>query len=98
MEQVYSVTINGLNDCVVMTQEQSLMVQLKYSPNIEIHNMTERHGILPQHLHKLQRYESAHLTHIGHPQLVVKGTHIGIFGAAGWSFEDLMKGVDTEKG
>lgn len=92
MKQVYSVTINGRNDCVVMTEEQSLIVQLKYSPDIKIFNMTERHGILPQHLHKLQRRESAHLEYANHPQLVIAsngGATLNVI----WEFEDLMKGV-----
>ena len=93
MQQVYSVTINGKHDCVVMTEEQSLMVQLKYSPDIEIHNLTERHGILPEHLHKLERYESAHLQYINHPQLVIRSSNSAATADVSWEFEDLMKGV-----
>ena len=96
MQCVYSVTIGGKNDCVVMTPEQSLMVQLKYAPDIKMYNMTERHGMLPQHLHKLQRYESAHIKYVGKPEPVIKGVGTGQFGAAAdvlWEFEDLMEGV-----
>lgn len=92
MQCVYSVTIGDKNDCVVMTPEQSLVVQLKYAPDIELYNLTELHGMLPQNLHKQQRYQSAH------SQIVYKGEGIGQFGygVTGdviWEFEDLMEGV-----
>jgi len=93
MEQVYSVTIKGKNDNVVMTEEQCLMVKLKYSPNIEIHNLTERHGILPHHLHKLERHESAHLMYTNQPLLVIRSSNSAAIADVNWEFEDLMKGV-----
>ena len=33
--KVYSVTINGKNDCVVMSEEEAMLVKIKYMPDIE---------------------------------------------------------------
>ena len=35
MKKVWSVTINGKNDCVVMTDEEAMIITLKFSPDIE---------------------------------------------------------------
>ena len=39
-----SVTISGKNDCVVMTDEEAMVITLKFSPDIEITDMTSKHG------------------------------------------------------
>ena len=61
MNKVWSVTIKGKNDCVVMTDEEAAVITLKFAPNIEIYDMTERHGMKPEHLHKLDRMDSLEL-------------------------------------
>ena len=57
MKQVYSVTIGGANDCVVMTESEASMIALKFShlSTFEMYDMTKRHGMKPEHLHKLAR-------------------------------------------
>ena len=55
MKKVWSVTISGKNDCVVMTDEEAMVITLKFSPDIEITDMTSKHGIKPEHLHQENR-------------------------------------------
>ena len=55
MKKVWSVTISGKNDCVVMTDEEAMVITLKFSPDIEITDMTTKHGIKPEHLHQENR-------------------------------------------
>ena len=52
MKKVWSVTIDGKNDCVVMTDEEAMIITLKFSPDIEIYDMTTKHGMKPEHLHQ----------------------------------------------
>ena len=40
-KKVWSVTINGQNDCVVMTETEAAMVTLKFSGDPEIYDMIE---------------------------------------------------------
>ena len=43
MDKVWSVTIDGKNDCVVMTEFEALNVKLKFSDeDFEMYDMTER--------------------------------------------------------
>ena len=67
--------------------------------DIEITNMTERHGMKPEHLHKLHRLQDTmpdNCVWLGDKppsQTWVKGVGPGIFGGAAkmiWEFEDLM--------
>ena len=44
MKKVWSVTAHGKNDCVVMTDEEAMIITLKFSPDIEIYDMTTKHG------------------------------------------------------
>ena len=100
--KVYSVTINGKNDCVVMTEEEAMLVKIKYMPDIEMYDMSERHGMRPEYLHKMARMEDAerwmNVTRIGKEEPVVKGVGIGSFGGASnkviWDFDDLMAGIE----
>ena len=99
MKKVWSVTIKGKNDCVVMTEAEAMMIKMKYMPNIEMYDMTERHGMKPIHLHKLQREQDSMpdgVTWMGKvppSQTWVKGVGPGQFGGAAhmiWEFEDLI--------
>ena len=44
VKNVWSVTTNGKNDCVVMSDAEVMLVKLKFTGthNIEMYNMTER--------------------------------------------------------
>lgn len=97
--KVWSVTIEGKNDCVIMTESEVTLVVLKFGNDIEITNMTERHGMKPEHLHKLQRQadimpEGVTWTGDKPPsETWVKGIGPGQFGGAAhiiWEFDDLM--------
>ena len=99
MNKVWSVTIKGKNDCVVMTDEEAAVITLKFAPNIEIYDMTERHGMKPEHLHKMARmtdaeyYKNSNVTIIEESNYT-KGVGPGMFGGAChkqiWEYEDLM--------
>ena len=45
MKRVYSVTINGKNDCVEMTEQEANVIALKFGKDIEMYDMTKRHGM-----------------------------------------------------
>lgn len=101
IERVYSVTINGKNDCVIMTEEEASLITLKFEgvTEFEMYDMTARHGMLPKHLHKLQREQDSMpqgVTWLGEKppsQTWVKGIGPGQFGGASkmiWEFEDLI--------
>ena len=95
---VWSVTIDGKNDCVVLTDFEAMQVKMKFMPDIEMYNMTELHGMKPEHLHKLQRMSDAEYWHgskvnVLHEASYQKGIGPGQFGGAArvvWEFEDLM--------
>jgi hypothetical protein len=98
MKRVYSVTINGANDCVVMTEAESSMIALKFADasQFEMYDMTKRHGMKPEHLHKLARQEQLveKLTWLGPMPTYKKGIGSGKFGGAAhlnWEFQDLME-------
>ena len=99
MKRVYSVTIGGANDCVVMTESEASMIALKFShlSTFEMYDMTKRHGMKPEHLHKLARQEQLvdNIAWIGPLPTVVKGKGTGKFGGAAhdiiWEFQDLME-------
>lgn len=101
MEQkVWSVTINGQNDCVVMTETEAAMVTLKFSgEQFEIYDMTKRHGMKPEYLHKMSRmtdaeYWSGSSVTVLKETEHTKGIGPGAFGGAArvvWEFEDLME-------
>jgi len=97
--KVWSVTLEGKNDCVIMTESEVTLVVLKFGNDIEITNMTERHGMKPEHLHKLHRMQDTmpdDVVWLGDKpptQTYVKGVGPGMFGGAAkmvWEFEDLM--------
>ena len=101
-DRVFSVTINGKNDCVIMTDDEALLVKMKFasSNEFEMWDMTERHCMLPRHLHKLQRQadimpEGVTWTGDKPPsETWVKGVGPGSFGGAAqiiWEFDDLME-------
>lgn len=52
---VYSVRIGNQQDTVLMTEEEAFLVKLKYSPDCDIHNLTELHGLKAEHFHKIER-------------------------------------------
>ncbi len=98
MKRVYSVTINGANDCVCMTESEASFVTLKFAEKLKMYDMTARHGMKPEHLHKLQRYEDALLPHncvrVGAKAIYTKGIGPGQFGGSAqvmWEFQDLME-------
>lgn len=99
MDKVWSVTIKGKNDCVVMTDAEAMLIKMKFMPNIEMYDMTERHGMKPEHLHKMHRLQDTmpdNVTWTGDlppSQTWVKGIGPGQFGGAAhmiWEFEDLI--------
>ena len=96
--KVWSVTIDGKNDCVVMTEFEAMQVKMKFMPDIEMYDMTERHGMKPEHLHKMARlsdaeyYKGSNVT-ILEEVTYTKGVGPGSFGGAArmvWEFDDLM--------
>lgn len=99
MDKVWSVTIKGKNDCVVMNDAEAMMIKMKYMPDIEMYDMTAKHGMKPQYLHKLQREQDSMpdgVTWTGDlppSQTYIKGIGPGQFGGAAhiiWEFEDLI--------
>lgn len=100
MEQkVWSITIKGKNDCVALTDFEAMQVKMKFMPNIEMYDMTERHGMSVLHLHKEHRMQDAMPSGciwVGDKppsQTYVKGVGPGMFGGAAkmmWEFQDLM--------
>lgn len=101
VKKVWSVTIDGKNDCVVMSEAEAMFVKLKFTGNhiFEMYDMTERHGMQPEHLHKLQRMSDAEywqgtaVTVLQETQYT-KGVGPGSFGGAArmvWEYEDLME-------
>lgn len=101
-KRVYSVTINAKNDCVIMSEFEAMQVKLKFQgvvDQFEMYDMTERHGMQPQHLHKLARMDDAEF-YKGRNVTVIKETNYqkgvgpGAFGGAChkqiWEYEDLM--------
>jgi len=43
MKKVYSISINGKNDCVILDEEEAALIKLKYMPNIRMYDMTKLH-------------------------------------------------------
>lgn len=99
-KRVWSVTINGKNDCVSMTEFEAMAVKLKFSgKEFKMYDMTDRHGMKPEHLHKLQREQDSMpdgVTWTGDKppsQTWIKGIGPGSFGGSAhmiWEFDDLM--------
>ena len=100
MNKVWSVTINGKNDCVIMSEFEAMNVKLKFSDeDFEMYDMTTRHGMKPEHLHKMARmsdaeyYKNSNVTIIEESNYT-KGVGPGMFGGAChkqiWEYEDLM--------
>jgi hypothetical protein len=54
-KRVYSVTIDTKHDCVIMTEGEAMLLKMKYMPDIEMYDMTERHGMKPEYLHILEK-------------------------------------------
>tara|TARA_B100001057_G_scaffold498665_1_gene606468 strand:- start:1629 stop:1919 length:291 start_codon:yes stop_codon:yes gene_type:complete len=91
MNKVWSVTINGQNDCVVMTDEQAMVITLKFSPDIQIIDMTEKHGMTPEHMQKADRQQQ--LEEYGRDMFFEKWEGVGGFNhyvKADWTFEKLL--------
>lgn len=101
VDYVWSVTINGKNDCVILTDAQAMLIKMKFmgTHDIEMYNMTERHGLKVSHLHKEHRMQDVMpegVTWVGDKppsQTYIKGVGPGMFGGAAkmmWEFQDLM--------
>lgn len=100
-KKVFSVTINGKNDCVIMTEFEAMTVKMKFSgSDFEMYNMTERHGMQPQHLHKMARMSDAEYWRGTNVSIIEeskyqKGVGPGAFGGAChkqvWEYDDLMQ-------
>lgn len=91
MKLVWSVTICGKNDCVIMTEEEASVIAMKYGKDVEMYDMTKRHGMRPEHLHKVQRYEQREWADRG--VSFSKGIKTGQFGGAApvdWTYDDLL--------
>ena len=91
MQKVYSVTICGKNDCVSMTEEEASIIALKYGKHVAMYDMTKRHGVKPEYLHKQTRFEQREWADRG--VSFSKGIGTGIYGGAApvnWTFEDLI--------
>lgn len=89
MKKVYSVTICGKNDCVSMTDAEASMLAMKYGKHIAMYDMTKRHGVKPEYLHKELRREQREWRGISFS----KGVKAGRFGGAApvnWTYEDLI--------
>jgi len=80
MTKVWSVTIKGKNDTVVMTDEQAMIVKMKFSPNIDMHDLTTLHGLTPEYLHKIERNKS----------FEGEDKWPGEFEKAVWEYQDLI--------
>lgn len=98
-KRVYSVTISGRNDCVALTEWEAMTVKMKFMPEIEMFDMTEKHGMQVEHLHKLERMQQTgedlpdYVSWTG-PIQYTKGVGPGMYGGAAkivWEYEDLMK-------
>tara|TARA_B100001057_G_scaffold435739_1_gene466285 strand:+ start:24 stop:338 length:315 start_codon:yes stop_codon:yes gene_type:complete len=99
-KEVWSVTIDGKNDCVVLDEFEAMQVKIKFSPDVEMYNMTKRFGMQPEHLHKeerMQYYPQEHDNWIWSGPLpqppYKKGQGPGMYGGAAkmvWEYEDLM--------
>ena len=84
-----------------MSDAEVMLVKLKFTGthDIEMYNMTERHGMKPEHLHKLQRmsdaeYWSGSAVTVLQETQYTKGVGPGAFGGAArmvWEYEDLME-------
>lgn len=97
-KKVWSVTINGKNDCVIMTEFEAMQIKLKFEGVclFEMYDMTERHGMRPEHLHKLERHAqySDQVRWIGKIPEYKKGVGPGMFGGAAhmiWEYDDLLE-------
>lgn len=97
IKKVWSVTINAKNDCVVMTEFEAMQIKLKFEGvcDFEMYDMTERHGMRPEHLHKLERHNQySNCIWTGKKPEYKKGVGPGIFGGAAhmiWEYEDLLE-------
>lgn len=97
---VWSVTIKGKNDCVALSDFEAMQVKMKFMPDIEMYNMTERHGFKVAYLHKEHRMQDImpeNVTWVGDKppsQTYIKGVGPGMWGGAAkmmWEFQDLME-------
>jgi len=91
MKSVWSVTICGKNDCVNMTEAEASVLAMKYGKHIEMYDMTKRHGIKAEYLHKQQRQEQHDWERQN--RSFSKGIKVGRFGGAApvdWTFDDLI--------
>ena len=90
-KRVYSVTIDTKNDCVIMTEGEAMLLKMKYMPDIEMYDMTERHGMKPEYLKKGLRAEQHNWEKQN--RSFSKGIKVGSFGGAApvdWQFDDLI--------
>ena len=58
MKKVWSIRIKGKMDCVVLNDEEAMIVKMKFMPDIQMYDMTTLHNIKPEHLHKVNRGEA----------------------------------------
>ena len=84
----------------MLTDFEAMQVKMKFMPDIEMYDMTERHGMKPAYLHKEFRMQDTMppgVTWLGDKppsQTYVKGVGPGMWGGAAkmmWEFKDLME-------
>ena len=56
-QRVYNVTINGKNNCAIMTEGELMITKMKHMPNFEMLDMTESHGITPKYVLNIQQQD-----------------------------------------
>lgn len=91
VDKVYSVTINGKNDCVIMSEEEAIMVKIKYMPDIRMYDMTALHGYDAESYKKSEREEQ--LSRLDYTkELVLDGVKWNGAVKTTWTAEDLLSG------
>jgi len=54
-KRVYNVTIDGKNDCVIMTEGELMITKMKHMPNFQMQDLTKSHGMTAKYVYKLQK-------------------------------------------
>ena len=79
-----------------MTDEQAMIVKMKFMPDIEMHDLTTLHGLSPEHLHKIERNttfrenERDLLWMKNSLEMGVYGGWPGEYEKAVWEYQDLI--------
>tara|TARA_B100000212_G_scaffold338526_1_gene315216 strand:+ start:1018 stop:1299 length:282 start_codon:yes stop_codon:yes gene_type:complete len=91
MKKVYSISINGKNDCVILDEEEAALIKLKYMPNIRMYDMTKLHGYEPESYKKAEREEQ--LSRLDYArELALEGVKWNGNVKTHWTPEDLLSG------